>query len=165
MTQSEPTSEGRKPNCGSYRLNVVPVTLPPLRARTSDIPLLVAHFLDKFNAGAKTISPDAMEAFVTYQWPGNIRELENTIERIVILSQGDEIGLEDLPMEVRLNSAACLPQTGEFVLPDDGIDLEEVELDLVRQALARTGGSAPKAAKLLGLTSKTLEARMQRLGL
>ncbi len=148
-----------------YRLNVVPVTLPPLRARMSDIPLLVAHFLEKYNAGLKKISAEAMEALVTYQWPGNIRELENTIERIVILSHGDEIGLDDLPMEVRLNSRACVIPAQQFVLPDDGIDLEEVELDLVRQALARTGGSAPKAAKLLGLTSKTLEARMQRLGL
>ena len=148
-----------------YRLNVVPVTLPPLRARTSDVPLLVAHFLDKFNAGAKTISPEAMEALVTYQWPGNIRELENTIERIVILTQGDEIGIDDLPLEIRLNSGACAPPAQGFTLPEDGIDLEEVELDLVRQALNRTGGSAPKAAKLLGLTQKTLEARMQRLGL
>ncbi|MDF1541586.1 MAG: sigma-54 dependent transcriptional regulator [Anaerosomatales bacterium] len=148
-----------------YRLNVVPVTLPPLRARISDVPLLVAHFLEKFNAGARKISSAAMEALVTYQWPGNIRELENTIERIVILSQGDEIGIDDLPMEIRLNSGACVPATGEFVLPEEGIDLEEVELDLARQALSRTGGSVPKAAKLLGLTAKTLEARMQRLGL
>jgi len=148
-----------------YRLNVVPVTLPPLRARRSDVSLLVAHFLEKYKAGAKKISPDAMEALVTYQWPGNIRELENTIERIVILSHGDEFGLEDLPLEIRMNSRTCEPQSQEFVLPEEGIDLEEVELDLVRQALARTGGSAPKAAKLLGLTAKTLEARMQRLGL
>jgi two-component system, NtrC family, response regulator AtoC len=148
-----------------YRLNVVPVTLPPLRARTSDIPLLVAHFLEKFKAGAKKISPEAMEALATYQWPGNIRELENAIERIVILTQGDEIGVDDLPMEIRLNSRSCAPAASDFTLPEEGIDLEEVELDLVRQALARTGGSAPKAAKLLGLTSKTLEARMQRLGL
>ena len=148
-----------------YRLNVVPVTLPPLRARTSDIPLLVAHFLEKFNAGAKKISPAAMQAIVSYQWPGNIRELENTIERIVILSHGDDLGVEDLPLEIRLNSSECATAPGDFVLPDDGIDLEEVELDLVRQALARAGGSAPKAAKLLGLTAKTLEARMQRLGL
>jgi transcriptional regulator with GAF, ATPase, and Fis domain len=94
-----------------YRLNVVPVTLPPLRSRTSDVPLLVAHFLEKYNAGAKKISPDAMEALVTYQWPGNIRELENTIERIVILSHGDEFGVEDLPLEIRMNSRTCEPQS------------------------------------------------------
>jgi two-component system, NtrC family, response regulator AtoC len=148
-----------------YRLNVVPVSLPPLRARAGDVPLLVAHFLEKFNAGTKRISPQALEALVKYPWPGNIRELENTIERIVILSHGDEIGVPDLPAEVRAGvSPADRPTTG-FALPDDGVDLEEVELDLVRQALDRTGGSVPKSAKLLGLTAKTLEARMQRLGL
>ena len=148
-----------------YRLNVVPVSLPPLRQRAGDIPLLVAHFLEKFNAGAKRINPPAMEALVKYPWPGNIRELENTIERIVILSHGDEIRVADLPAEVRAGvSPSDRPATG-FALPDDGVDLEEVELDLVRQALDRTGGSVPKSAKLRGLTAKTLEARMQRLGL
>ena len=148
-----------------YRLNVVPVTLPPLRLRAGDIPLLVAHFLEKSNAGTKRISPDAMKALVSYQWPGNIRELENTIERIVILSHGDEIGLADLPAEVRAGGSGVVSASTDYRLPEDGVSLEEVELDLVRQALDRTGGSAPKAAKLLGLTVKTLEARMQRLGL
>lgn len=148
-----------------YRLNVVPVTLPPLRLRAGDIPLLVAHFLEKSNAGTKSISPDAMKALVSYQWPGNIRELENTIERIVILSHGDEIGLADLPAEVRAGGSGVVSASTDYRLPEDGVSLEEVELDLVRQALDRTGGSAPKAAKLLGLTVKTLEARMQRLGL
>lgn len=148
-----------------YRLNVVPVTLPTLRQRSGDIPLLVAHFLEKYKAGAKTIAPDAMETLVRYQWPGNIRELENTIERIVILSHGDEIGVADLPAEVRAGVSSAGRVHSGFLLPEDGVDLEEVELDLMRQALERTGANAPKAAKLLGLTSKTLEARMQRLGL
>jgi transcriptional regulator with PAS, ATPase and Fis domain len=148
-----------------YRLNVVPVTLPPLRQRAGDIPLLVAHFLEKYKAGAKRMTPDAMEALVRYQWPGNIRELENTIERIVILSHGDDVSVEDLPAEVRAGVSVGGPSPGAFVLPEDGVDLEEVELDLVRQALERSGGSVPKAAKLLGLTTKTLEARMARLGL
>jgi two-component system, NtrC family, response regulator AtoC len=148
-----------------YRLNVVPVTLPTLRQRAGDIPLLVAHFLEKFKAGSKRISPQAMEALVNYPWPGNIRELENTIERIVILSHDDEIGVGDLPAEVRAGVPPSDRVATGFALPDDGVDLEEVELDLVRQALDRTGGSVPKAAKLLGLTSKTFEARMQRLGL
>jgi two-component system response regulator AtoC len=148
-----------------YRLNVVPVTLPPLRTRAGDIPLLVAHFLDKYRAGTKRIAPDAMEALIKYQWPGNIRELENTIERIVILSHGDEILPSDLPAEVRAGATAGPPSPGGFLLPEDGIDLEEVELDLLRQALSRAGGSVPKAAKLVGLTAKTLEARMERFGL
>ena len=148
-----------------YRLNVVPVTIPTLRQRPGDIPLLVAHFLEKLNAGTKRINPDAMEALARYSWPGNIRELENTIERIVILSHGDEIGVADLPAEVRAGLNSRDRAAGGFTLPEDGIDLEEVELDMVRQALDRTGANVPKAAKLLGLTAKTLEARMQRLGL
>jgi DNA-binding NtrC family response regulator len=148
-----------------YRLNVVPVTLPTLRQRSGDIPLLVAHFLEKFNAGSRRINPHAMEALVKYPWPGNIRELENTIERIVILSHEDDIGVGDLPAEVRAGVPLADRVATGFQLPEDGVDLEEVELDLVRQALDRTGGSVPKAAKLLGLTAKTLEARMQRLGL
>jgi DNA-binding NtrC family response regulator len=148
-----------------YRLNVVPVTIPTLRQRPGDIPLLVAHFLEKLNAGAKTISPEAMEALARYSWPGNIRELENTIERIIILSHGDEIGVNDLPSEVRAGLSSRDRIASGFQLPEDGIDLEEVELDLVRQALDRTGANVPKAAKLLGLTSKTLEVRMQRFGL
>ncbi|MHB1017394.1 MAG: sigma-54-dependent transcriptional regulator [Coriobacteriia bacterium] len=148
-----------------YRLNVVPATIPPLRKRTADIPPLVAHFMDKFRAGTRTISPKAMEALVAYQWPGNVRELENTIERITILSHGDVIEAEDLPAEVR--SGVGIVEAGSrcFILPEEGIDLEETELDLVKQALERSGGSTPKAAKLLGLTTRTLEARMERYGL
>jgi DNA-binding NtrC family response regulator len=148
-----------------YRLNVVPVVLPSLRQRADDIPLLVAHFLEKFKAGKKRINPGAMEALIKYPWPGNIRELENTIERIVILSHGDDIGVADLPAEVRAGVSPADRVSSGFTLPDEGVNLEEVELDLVRQALDRSGGSVPKAAKLVGLTGKTFEARMQRLGL
>ena len=97
--------------------------------------------------------------------PGNIRELENTIERIVILTHGDEFQPSDLPAEVRAGSSPAERQDSGFTLPEEGVSLEEVELDLVRQALDRSGSSVPKAAKLLGMTAKTLEARMQRLGL
>ena len=148
-----------------YRLNVVPITLPPLRQRAGDIPVLVAHFLEKFKAGKKKMSADAMQALVRYQWPGNIRELENTIERIVILTHGDEFQPSDLPAEVRAGANPAERGSSGFVLPDEGVSLEEVELDLIRQALDRSGSNVPKAAKMLGLTAKTLEARMQRLGL
>ncbi len=148
-----------------YRLNVVPITLPPLRKRVDDIPRLVAHFLDKHNAGSKRITSEAMAALIEYKWPGNVRELENTIERVVILSHSDEIGVDDLPAEVRSGVLAGAGASQGIILPDEGCDLEEVELDLIRQALDRTGGSVPKAARLLGLTSKTLQARMTRLGL
>jgi len=148
-----------------YRLNVVPITLPPLRQRQGDIPRLVAHFLDKYKAGDKTITNEAMEALAAYPWPGNIRELENAIERIVILAATDELGLEDLPSEVRAGVAPGASRTHLFELPEDGLDLEELEMDLLRQAMDRSGGSAIKAAKLVGLTPKTLEVRMHRLGL
>jgi two-component system, NtrC family, response regulator AtoC len=148
-----------------YRLSVVPVKLPPLRARPGDIPALVAHFMERFRAGDKALSPEAMKLLVEYQWPGNIRELENTIERVVILSKGDVIGPDELPTEVRSGSHLHVESEAGFDLPDEGCDLEEVELALIRQALARTGSNVPKAAKLLGLTPKTLEARMERFGL
>ncbi len=148
-----------------YRLNVVPINLPPLRDRAGDIPRLVAHFLDKYEAGKRRISPEAMRALMDYRWPGNIRELENTIERLVILAQGEEITIEDLPAEIRVGASGVVCEITEFKLPDEGCDLEEVELDLVRQALDRAGGKKAAAAKLLGLTTKTLESRMSRLGL
>ena len=106
-----------------------------------------------------------MKLLVEYQWPGNIRELENTIERVVILSKGDVIGPDDLPAEVRAGLLITAGDRGEFCLPEQGCDIEEVELDLVKQALNRSGGNVAKAAKLLGLTTKTLEARMTRFGL
>jgi DNA-binding NtrC family response regulator len=149
-----------------YRLNVVPITLPPLRQRPSDIPRLVAHFMEKYEAGSKTISPDALRLLSEYPWPGNIRELENTIERVVILSKGEEIGVDELPAEVRAGARPFEPGTAAaFTLPEEGVSLEEVELDLVRQALDRSSGNSAKAAKLLGMTTKTLEARRERLGL
>jgi two-component system response regulator AtoC len=147
-----------------YRLNVVPITLPPLRQRRGDVPLLVAHFLEKYNAGKRSFTPEATLMLVDYPWPGNIRELENTIERIVILAPGDEIGVADLPAEVRAGFVSTTAKS-TFVLPEQGCDLEEVEMELIRQALDRSGGNAGRAAKLVGLTPKTLEARMQRLGI
>jgi DNA-binding NtrC family response regulator len=148
-----------------YRLNVVPITLPPLRQRTQDIPRLVAHFLEKVRAANKRITPDAMQLLVEYQWPGNVRELENTIERIAILAHGDEIGVADLPAEVREGTVFCAGGQRTMTLPDAALALEQLELDLVQQALERAGGSVPKAAKLVGLTTKTLEARMAKYGL
>jgi two-component system NtrC family response regulator len=106
-----------------------------------------------------------MEALVRYPWPGNIRELENTIERIVILSASDEVGLDDLPAEVRSGTAPSASKTHGFELPEEGIDLEEVEMHFIEQALERASGNAAKAAKLVGMSARTFEARSQRLGL
>ena len=149
-----------------YRLNVVPVTLPPLRQRASDIPLLVAHFLEKYGAGSKTLLPPK-------RWR---RSSPTSGPATSASSRTRSSGSSSCRTATRSASRICPPRCGreradrlehlsEFALPEEGVDLEEVELDLVRQALDRTGGSAPKAAKLLGLTTKTLEARMQRLGL
>lgn len=148
-----------------YRLNVVPVTIPPLRKRPGDIPLLVAHFLEKSRVNGRMLSAEAMRALLEYQWPGNVRELENTMERVAILAHGDVIDIDDLPAEVRAGVSVCDSGARCFVLPEAGVDLEEMELDLIRQALDRSGASVPKAAKLLGLTTKTLEVRMQKFGL
>jgi two-component system response regulator AtoC len=148
-----------------YRLNVVPITLPPLRQRAGDIPRLVAHFLDKYHAGGRTISNEAMEALVGYPWPGNIRELENTIERIVILAKEDAIALEDLPSEVRAGAASAPPPSKLLQLPESGLEIDELEADLMRQALHRSAGNAQRAAKLLGLTQKRFDARLKRYGL
>ncbi|HEX9092375.1 MAG TPA: sigma-54 dependent transcriptional regulator [Coriobacteriia bacterium] len=147
-----------------YRLNVVPITLPPLRHRAGDIPALVAHFLDKFGAGRRTFTPEATRLLVEYPWPGNIRELENTIERAVILAPADEIGAADLPSEVRAGGVP-LAVKSRFVLPEEGVDLDDVEDALIRQALDRTGHVIAKAARLVGLTPKQMEARMERLGM
>ncbi|MBN2840254.1 MAG: hypothetical protein JXP37_04775, partial [Coriobacteriia bacterium] len=131
--------------------------------------VLVEHFMAKHaqRAGKRIegLAPGVLEALQSAEWPGNVRELENTIERVVILSHGDTIDAEDLPAEVRAGANICDAGPRCFVLPDGGLDLEEVELDLVRQALDRSGGSIPQAAKLIGLTTKTLEARMERYGL
>lgn len=148
-----------------YRLNVVPITIPPLRKRPGDIPLLVAHFLEKSGVKGRTLTAEAMRALLEYQWPGNVRELENTMERVAILAHGDVIDIDDLPAEVRAGVSVCDSGARCFVLPEAGVDLEEMELDLIRQALDRSGASVPKAAKLLGLTTKTLEVRMQKFGL
>jgi len=148
-----------------YRLNVVPITLPPLRQRPGDIPRLVAHFLDKFQAGGRTISNDAMEALVGYPWPGNIRELENAIERIVILALGDEIGVADLPAEVRAGAAAAAPRARLLELPEEGLEMDTLESDLIRQALDRSAGNAQRAARLLGLEPEWFDARVQHFGM
>ena len=148
-----------------YRLNVVPIWLPPLRDRAEDIPLLVAHFLEKYEAGERTIDSEAMGLLMQYAWPGNVRELENTIERILILSQNDEIGVAELPGEVRVGVKGSTIESTTFQLPEDGVDFDSVEFDLVKQALDRSEGDIQKAAALLGLTSDRFEARMERFGL
>jgi len=154
-----------------YRLNVLRIELPPLRERRDDIRELAEHFLHRCAAEhGKEISafaPDALRALEGYAFPGNVRELENLVERAVALSQGSIIGLGDLPRE--LVGAAAQATPALLRLPEEGCELDQVlgemERRLIVQALERTGGVRTGAAKLLGLTLRSLRYRMQKLGL
>jgi two-component system response regulator PilR (NtrC family) len=152
-----------------YRLNVIPITLPPLRERREDIPLLVSHFLKKFAPEAPPqVSQGAMRGLMAYAWPGNVRQLENAIERAVTLSGGrTEIDVTDLLPEMQ---EAPPPSATPYVdLPDEGMDLNaylsSLERDLIRRALERTRGNRNKASELLHIKRTTLVEKMKRLGL
>ncbi len=148
-----------------YRLSVVTVEIPPLRERPEDLPAFVAYFLERLNETARRpirgVTEEVMDLFRRYTWPGNIRELENTLERAALFAKGDSIGIEDLPERL----AAKPEARGEFALPPDGIVLEDVERDLIVQALERTGWKKSAAARLLGLTRRALGYRVEKFGL
>jgi len=154
-----------------YRLNVIPIHLPPLRERKSDIPLLAHHFLDHFNRTKKKkikgFTKEAMDKLIQYDWPGNVRELENTIERVVILLDGDFITPQDLPEKFQNLTRENIPQ--EIIIPDEGISLEEAvnefERKLILQALQKTGWVKNKAARLLNLNRTTLIEKIKRQNL
>ncbi len=148
-----------------YRLNVFQIHMPPLRERKEDIPLLAQHFVEKFRPTylVNKISPAAMELLVRYHWPGNIRELQNVIERAAIICQGNEILPEHLPKELL---AAQKTTAGPVInFPDQGISLEEVEKELILKALEKTGGNQTRAAQLLGITRSALLYRSQKYGI
>jgi two-component system response regulator PilR (NtrC family) len=151
-----------------YRLNVIPIQIPPLRDRREDIPLLVTHFLEKYAAGqAIQMSQGAMRALMAFHWPGNVRQLENAVERAVTLGAGrTEIDARDLPPEVQ---AIPEPVPAPFVdFPDAGLDLpaylSTIERDLIRRSLDRTGGNRNRAAELLRIKRTTLVEKLKRLG-
>jgi two-component system, NtrC family, response regulator AtoC len=155
-----------------YRLNVIPVQLPPLRERKDDIPLLVQHFLDTFRAAAEraepvTVSQEAMRRLMAFHWPGNVRQLENAIERAVAFGAGrSQIEVTDLPPDVQqAQDAAVSPSV---TLPEEGVDLDAliggIERDLIQRSLERTGGNKGQAAKLLNLKRTTLVEKLKRLG-
>jgi DNA-binding NtrC family response regulator len=151
-----------------YRLNVIPIPLPPLRDRREDIPLLAKHFLDKFAPGVPLqISQGAMRILMAYPWPGNVRQLENAVERAVTLSAGrKEIDISDLPPEIQDAPQAMAAPFVEF--PEEGLDLPaylmSIERDLINQSLRRTGGNRNKAAELLRIKRTTLVEKLKRLG-
>jgi DNA-binding NtrC family response regulator len=149
-----------------YRLNVVPLELPPLSQRTEDIEHLITHFLAMM-ARTHSISPPnfskrAIKVLKDYSWPGNIRELRNLCERLSILLAGRTIEPENLPYEFVTHSTA--PKTADFTLPERGIQLDSLEANLIHQALNRTNGNRSKSAKLLGVSRDTLLYRMQKHG-
>lgn len=148
-----------------YRLNVIPLYVPPLRERKDDIPLLIDYFMQHYcrevGRGKIYIDKEAMDKLVSYSWRGNIRELENVIERMVILSYEDVIKTSCLPKEI--SSEAVIHNN--YVLPEGGINLDELEKDLIIQALERTEYNQTKAAKLLGISRHTLIYRMEKYAL
>jgi len=153
-----------------YRLNVIPVKLPPLRERREDIPILVQHFLQKLSAESGrtpvTISQDALRRLMAYHWPGNIRQLENAIERALAFSQGrSQIDVQDLTNDIQEEAGAT--DASEVWFPDDGLDfaryIETIELALIRRSLERTQGNKRQAAKLLNLKRTTLIEKLKRL--
>jgi len=151
-----------------YRLNVIPIQLPPLRERREDIPLLVAHFLQKFSKelgkDVRGVTPEAMAVLERYRWPGNIRELENVLERAIVLGAGDMLGIDSLPESVRRER----PVKGldSVDLPEDGLDLEAtldaIESRYLQRALDRTGGVQTKAADLLKMTFRQFRYKLQK---
>ena len=143
-----------------YRLNVVPMNIPPLRERKDDIPYLVEHFAKKFNG---EISEGAMERLVGYHWPGNVRELENVIERSVLLAKGPMVEADDIKIESGIGRARPAFTTDAF-LPE-GMTLDQYEQSIIREALKRANGNKSQAARLLGLTRNALRYRLTQMGI
>jgi DNA-binding NtrC family response regulator len=155
-----------------YRLNVIPIRLPPLRERRADVPLLAQHFLDQLTKAATpprgrvTLAQDAQQALMAAPWPGNVRQLENIMERTLALSPGrSQLAAADLPDEIR---AARQPAAAEaIVLPEEGLELDDVladfERSLIHRALERTGGNKRQAADLLHVKRTTLIEKLKRL--
>jgi DNA-binding NtrC family response regulator len=150
-----------------FRLNVVPLELPPLAQRTEDIEHLINHFLaffeDAYSIAAPKFSKQALKTLKAYQWPGNIRELRNLCERLSILLAGRTIEPDNLPPEFSAKSNRA-PEATDFTLPEIGLRLDSLEADLINQALNRTQGNRSKSAKLLGISRDTLLYRMQKHG-
>jgi transcriptional regulator with PAS, ATPase and Fis domain len=146
-----------------YRLRVLPVRVPPLRERLADVPQLAGHFIGAFNEAfqkcVRGLSRGALDRLAAHRWPGNVRELKNTIESAMLMTDGDLLTEEDLP--------ASLSQGGpapRCELPADGLDLAELERDLLRQAMQRSGGNLARAASLLGLSRHQMRYRLGKLG-
>ena len=152
-----------------YRLNVFPIHIPPLRERKEDIPLLVGHFLEKASKIPKRVSADAMRLLIDYPWKGNVRELENIIERVALLIEKQEITLADLPLEITAVAGIAGETVDPHEFPGNGVNLdgiiEEIEKKYILKALERTNGVKTEAAKLLNLTFRSFRHRLHKYGL
>ncbi len=153
-----------------YRLKVIPILLPPLRERPSDTLLLAKYFIEQFNRDfkkqVKGLARETEQAFQAYPWPGNVRELKNVIERAMILENEEYILPEHLPAEFSAQNTGALPaESSAITIPSGGLDIEEVEKGLIRQALEQTKWNQTRAARLLNLTRDSLRYRMQKFGL
>ena len=148
-----------------YRLNVVPLNIPPLRARREDIPFLAEHFVRKFGpecgSRADSLTDAAIKKLVEYHWPGNVRELQNVIERSLVMCTGTTLEADDIKLEATIRPRT---QSGELSLPE-GMTLDEYEQALIRDALKRADGNKSQAARLLGLTRNALRYRLTAMGL
>jgi transcriptional regulator with PAS, ATPase and Fis domain len=150
-----------------FRLNVVPIKLPPLRERKEDIPLLVKSFLEeasrRFHQQNVFIPKEIYHYFNQYPWPGNVRELKNLIDRLVVLAHDSKISEEDLPTEIKQAKASV--SNFLFALPESGIDLEEIEKEIIHQALEKNNWNQTHTAKYLNISRNTLIYRMQKFNL
>jgi DNA-binding NtrC family response regulator len=151
-----------------YRLNVIPLTLPPLRERDGDVGLLLDRFRRELaqthGVDTPAFAQSARTRLTRYAWPGNVRELRNLVERCVVLMPGRTLESRDLPVEWFADSCVSEPHLGVY-LPPEGVRLEDVEADLIRQALSRSGGNRTRAAALVGVTRDTLLYRLKKHGL
>jgi DNA-binding NtrC family response regulator len=157
-----------------YRLSVIQIDIPALRERGSDVLLLAEHYIGFFNKRLKRkridgLTPEVANAFLGYAWPGNVRELRNVIERALILEDDELITTKYLPPGIAAGTAPGSPAAGQmggdvaFPLPAGGVLLEEVEMSLVRQAIAQSGGNQTRAAELLGISRDQLRYRLKKL--
>jgi DNA-binding NtrC family response regulator len=157
-----------------YRLSIIQIDIPPLRERGDDVLLLAQHYVETIGARLKRrqkitgLSPEATDVFRKYKWPGNVRELRNVIERALILEDEEQITIEYLPegilpLRYQQAPAGAVAVASRFVLPNEGISLDEAELSFVRQAVERSGGNQTRAAQLLGISRDQLRYRLKKL--
>ena len=150
-----------------YRINVLSIDVPPLRERREDIQVLIDYFLKKHTKNTSRLitglTPETKKLMMDYSWPGNVRQLESAIERAILLAEDEKITLEDLPTEVRQDAGPA--SEGMFKLPAEGINFEDVERNLITQAMEQTDYNITKAARLLGLTFRTLQYRLEKFGI